>query len=136
MDYLIHHRRLGVAVCRRCGHAVFPEQMESHFAGDKYRLNIAQRNDIRAAIRPWNLKPESRIEEAIDLFDTLEEPLSGLPVWSDGFKCTMNVAENDADEYSYICRTDRGIKKHCRREYRWNNTWKKDRVGKARAAER
>ena len=112
-----HH----ILICTDCQFAVVPTQIGKHLRAHHLRLSLQQRRTI-----------VSRVEELIGLAEVPSDviyplpsdpPVTHLPLYFDGLKCNGYDAQGAL--CSYICRTLRGMREHCRQKHGWINSQKR-----------
>lgn len=100
-----------VIICRTCKHGVRPQHIVGHLTGSPHRLSIAAARTIAQEVQGWNRV--SGDPDQIWLPTQVDEPIRGLPIYSDGILC---IREPDC---GYVCRNIKAIKNHWRQEHQW-----------------
>lgn len=109
-----------VAVCRSCHQAVLPGAVKTHVNTRHRYLPVEERRQI--VERALALEQAGALASDVDhiVFPSSQDTaVAGLPVWSDGKKCTMRC--RDGGQCGQVRRTRSGIQQHCRDEHGWVN---------------
>ncbi|KAM0714670.1 hypothetical protein Q7P37_003050 [Cladosporium fusiforme] len=110
-----------VLICTKCQYAIIPSQLETHLKASHPRFSPEQRRGF-----------VSRIKDSTDIAKAHEDvvyprptdpPVHSLPVYFDGLRCRW-VSNGDI-ECSYVCRTLRLMREHCKQSHGWVNQQKR-----------
>lgn len=113
--------RCRALICSTCQYAVVPDQLHKHLRAHHKRLSLQQRRDIISTVE--EISELARLPSDVVYPSPNDPPIDSLPVYFDGLKCTAPVA--DGAVCSYICRTPRGMREHCRQKHGWVNSQKR-----------
>lgn len=109
-QYFGHLSDHGVAVCRTCRHAVYPDQALSHLRAKHARIPPPERATIAAELQTWPALYASTDDLILPV--AVDRPLLGLPVHRDGLQCQLRPGE-----CFFIARKLHGMKKHWREKH-------------------
>ncbi|KAM0714674.1 hypothetical protein Q7P37_003053 [Cladosporium fusiforme] len=108
-------------ICVDCQYAVVPAQLNKHLKAHHKRLSLQQRRDIISQVE--ELSGIARVLSDVVYPSPSDPPITGLPVYFDGLKC--EAPGPDGTPCSYICRTPRGMRQHCKQRHGWVNSQKR-----------
>ncbi|KAK5131785.1 hypothetical protein LTR16_000418, partial [Cryomyces antarcticus] len=109
-EHLVGHQ---LAICKRCGHAVWPEQIEGHLTGKQHKMKRKKAVPTTESVRGWPGLIQYSSELRVP--DYVEQPISQLPLHQDGLLCQL-----DPTRCRYVCRDSRTIKWHWRQVHEWS----------------
>ena len=116
--HLPEHR---VVVCVQCEYAVRPVHVLAHLQQEHRRLAQSSRESIARTFS--TLIGVANRKEDIQYPSPQDVPVTGLPVHSDGLRCT--AVTEQGSQCRYICRTMQGIQQHCKQQHGWGNRQKR-----------
>ncbi|KAB5513537.1 hypothetical protein GE09DRAFT_933458, partial [Coniochaeta sp. 2T2.1] len=95
--------------------------IEQHLKSQHPRVSAVHRAVI--VTKAESLSDLAQVESDVIYPAPADPPVTQLPVYHDGLMCTGR--DEHGKECSYICRTPRGIRKHCSKEHGWVNDQKR-----------
>jgi len=122
MDQLIHLPEFRVIICKKCKYAVLPSQIDAHFTPQRPHGFVKQeRERIAKGLAKVNrlILNEKALKQCEFPFpvDTTE-PIAALQApQTNGFRCTFGVERGFI--CSYVCGSDRNIRKHAFEAHGW-----------------
>ena len=81
------NQRLGLIICRQCQIAVPPEHLRSHLV-TKHDLYYSA-EELESMLQSYSVMSLNDTTEFIEYTDTLPEPIGGLPILEEGYKCLI-----------------------------------------------
>lgn len=126
MEYLHHLPEFSVVTCKTCKYAVLPSEIDAHFGakgGHKFNKRTRDRIDQEVAKITGLIQDEESLRQCSFPFPLpTAEPVAALgPPETDGLRCMKKV---NGQGCAYICRTERGMRKHCWKEHQWKSAAK------------
>lgn len=117
MDHYFEHLpAYGIVRCRQCRYAVAPQHIPSHLREQHRHIPSAARKAIAdEALRCSAASAPDEVRHP----PHGAEPVPGFPVICDALQCG---ASDDAGACEYICRSLRGMQRHCERRHAWINS--------------
>ncbi|KAK5011755.1 hypothetical protein LTR28_005091 [Elasticomyces elasticus] len=102
-EFFEHLVEYQLEVCKRCGHAVWPEQIESHLTGKQHRIQRKKAVSTAERLRGW--PGLIQYPSGLRLPDYVEQAISHLPLHRDAAtrtsienKARSTTQEGEADE--------------------------------------
>ena len=130
MDEFVYLPDFQVIICKKCQYAVLPSEIDSHFIGQKHQFPKKARDRIMqevAKVRGLIQDEEELAKCEFPFPPPTSKPIAALgPPETDGLRCTKDVG---GQQCPYVCRTERGIRKHSWEEHQWKS---EDRGGQPR----
>lgn len=99
-----------IITCKQCYIGVRPSQINSHVQGAQHRLGLPVGRQLQQAIQQW---PRVQECERWVVPTTVNQPIPGLTVHTDGIICTREP------ECGYVVRSTDVIKQHWRKAHGW-----------------
>ncbi|KAK5020508.1 hypothetical protein LTR60_000449 [Cryomyces antarcticus] len=112
-EFFEHLVEYQLAICKRCGHAVWLEQIESHLTGKQHRIGRKKAVSTAEGVRRWSGLIQYPSELRVP--DYVEQAISHLPLHQDGLLCQL-----DPTRCRYVCWDLRTIKWHWRQVREWS----------------
>lgn len=120
--------QFGVVICKPCQFAVVPSQIGAHLKAHHPNETPQQRKALQQEVESFS--DIAFQKDQVKYPDPTDSPITGLPVYEDGFKCKAQTTPGI--ECSYICRSKRGIQQHCKEDHSWTNSRKRGRQAQAK----
>ncbi|KAK3065108.1 hypothetical protein LTS18_010261 [Coniosporium uncinatum] len=121
-EHLVEHQ---LVVCKKCRHAVWPDQIAGHLQGKQHGLKRQRATETAREIEGW--PGVIRYPSELQVPTTVEEPFCQLPLYPDGFRCILEPAS-----CHFIGRGKESIRRHWRRAHGWAVLGKKGGSGPIR----
>ena len=112
-EYFIHQPQLRVVICRKCKHAVYPDQIISHLRLSHRDLPLQDRLAIADDLRSWPDVLHS--SDSFTLPRSVDQPVPGLRLFVDGLQCQLQPGQ-----CYFIARRIDGMKAHWRTAHQWS----------------
>ena len=110
--YVEHLPEWHLILCRKCEHAIWPEQVQQHFQGSQHRLPKFEAVTIASIAQSWSGLIQYPVE--LHLPRHVNAPIPGLKLFHEGFLCQIQP-----EDCWYVCRNEKGMKTHCRQKHGW-----------------
>lgn len=123
MEYLHHLPEFSVVTCKTYKYAVLPSEIDAHFGakgGHKFNKRTRDQIDQEVAKITSLIQDEESLRQCSFPFPPpTAGPIAALgPPKTDGLRCMKEV---NGQGCAYICRTERGMRKHCWKEHQWKS---------------
>lgn len=99
-----------LVVCKQCKYAVWPRNINSHFAGTDHKLSKPIRDAIVARVEEWDQLIEYSNE--LEIPHSVDKAFDLLHVYNDGLLCNF-----DTERCQYICRSTDVMRRHLRKSH-------------------
>ena len=117
-----HFPQYRIIVCRRCQYAVAPAHVIRHIQDQHKSISKVQSREIAntaTTLHDVAASPEEVVYPDVDC-----PPVSRLPVYANGLRCTARIA---GSECGYVCRQRQWMITHCKDNHNWVNPRKRGR---------
>ena len=121
---VIHLSEWRLIVCRKCQHAIWPAQLQSHLQGPHHRMKIKEAEPIVKTTQSWPNLIEYPIE--LNIPTQVNSAIPHLAIHHDGLLCDIQP-----ERCQYICRSEKFMKTHCKQKHDWSMQSRKGRPGKS-----
>lgn len=120
--------RSRILICISCQYAMVPAHLSKHLRTHYKRLTLQQHRTIISVVDKLSTLARVPLDVVFPLPNDL--PLTNLPVYFDGLKCSS--IDSRGVPYSYICRTLRGIREHYEQKHSQVNSQKRSRDARSK----
>ena len=113
MEHFHRLHEFPLVVCKECQHAVWPDQIKGHLTSKHHKLPHKDAQRVAEEVQGWTelLQYPGELEVPI----IIDRPIAQLPLHDDGFLCQL-----DPTRCHYICRSEKSIKEHWRKQHQWS----------------
>jgi len=115
MEYFHHLVEYQLVVCKECGYAVWPDQIEGHLTGKHHKMQRKNARSVAEEVRSWgSLVP---FASELNIPEKVDRAIAQLPLYKDGLMCKL-----DTRRCKYICRDKKTLEGHWRQVHQWSVT--------------